>query len=149
MSLELTIMDQLKQAMRDKNEVALRTLRAIKAAILVEKTSVGAKDVLTAEDELKIIQKMVKQRKDSITIFEEQNRQDLADKEKEEVAVLNQFLPKQLSLDELKHEISTIISNVGATSKADLGKVMGQASKVLAGQADGKDIANVVKELLP
>jgi len=149
MSLEIEIMDHLKNAMRAKDEVALRTLRAIKAAILVEKTAVGAKDTLTKDDEMKIILKMVKQRKDSITIFEEQNRQDLADKEKEEVEILNQFLPKQLNSEELKSEIVEIIAKVGATSKADLGKVMGQASKLLAGRADGKDIADTVKSLLP
>lgn len=149
MSLEIEIMDHLKNAMRAKDEVALRTLRAIKAAILVEKTAVGAKETLTADDEMKIVLKMVKQRKDSIAIFEEQNRQDLADKEKEEVEILNNFLPKQLSSDELKAEISAIIAKVGATSKADLGKVMGQASKLLAGKADGKEIAETVKSLLP
>lgn len=149
MSLEIEIMDHLKNAMRAKDEVALRTLRAIKAAILVEKTAVGAKDSLSPDDEMKIILKMVKHRKDSIAIFEEQNRQDLADKEKEEVEILNQFLPKQLSSDELKAEVSAIINQVGATSKADLGKVMGQASKMLAGKADGKAIAETVKSLLP
>ena len=128
MSLEAKVMEQLKQAMRDKNEAALRTLRAIKSAILVEKTSVGAKETLTEEEEVKIIQKMIKQRKDSIAIFTEQNRHDLAEKEQEEVAVLENFLPQQLSAEELQAAVREIIAQTGAASAADLGKVMGQAS---------------------
>lgn len=141
-------MEQLKQAMRDKNEAALRTLRAIKSAILVEKTSVGAKETLTEAEEVKIIQKMIKQRKDSIAIFTEQNRHDLAEKEQEEVAVLENFLPQQLSAEELQAAVREIIAQTGAASAADLGKVMGQASKQLAGRADGKAIADMVKSLL-
>ncbi|OJU73596.1 MAG: glutamyl-tRNA amidotransferase [Bacteroidetes bacterium 47-18] len=148
MSLEAKVMEQLKQAMRDKNEAALRTLRAIKSAILVEKTSVGAKETLTEEEEVKIIQKMIKQRKDSIAIFTEQNRHDLAEKEQEEVAVLENFLPQQLSAEELQAAVREIIAQTGAASAADLGKVMGQASKQLAGRADGKAIADMVKSLL-
>ncbi len=141
-------MEQLKQAMRDKNEAALRTLRAIKSAILMEKTSVGAKETLTEAEEVKIIQKMIKQRKDSIAIFTEQNRHDLAEKEQEEVAVLENFLPQQLSAEELQAAVREIIAQTGAASAADLGKVMGQASKQLAGRADGKAIADMVKSLL-
>ena len=141
-------MEQLKQAMRDKNEAALRTLRAIKSAILVEKTSVGAKETLTEAEEVKIIQKMIKQRKDSIAIFTEQNRHDLAEKEQEEVAVLENFLPQQLSAEELQAAVREIIAQTGAASAADLGKVMGQASKQLAGRANGKAIADMVKSLL-
>jgi len=148
MSLEAKVMEQLKQAMRDKNEAALRTLRAIKSAILVEKTSVGAKETLTEAEEVKIIQKMIKQRKDSIAIFTEQNRHDLAEKEQEEVAVLENFLPQQLSAEELHAAVREIIAQTGAASAADLGKVMGQASKQLAGRADGKAIADMVKSLL-
>lgn len=148
MSLEAKIMEQLKQAMRDKNEVALRTLRAIKAAILVEKTAVGAKETLTEAEEIKIIQKMIKQRKDSIAIFTEQNRNDLAEKEQEEVGVLNNFLPQQLSSEELQTAIKEIIAQTGASSAADLGKVMGIASKQLAGRSEGKAIADMVKSLL-
>lgn len=148
MSLEAKVMEQLKQAMRDKNEAALRTLRAIKSAILVEKTSVGAKETLTEAEEVKIIQKMMKQRKDSIAIFTEQNRHDLAEKEQEEVAVLENFLPQQLSAEELQAAVREIIAQTGAASAADLGKVMGQASKQLAGRADGKAIADMVKSLL-
>lgn len=148
MLLEAKVMEQLKQAMRDKNEAALRTLRAIKSAILMEKTSVGAKETLTEAEEVKIIQKMMKQRKDSIAIFTEQNRHDLAEKEQEEVAVLENFLPQQLSAEELQAAVREIIAQTGAASAADLGKVMGQASRQLAGRADGKAIADMVKSLL-
>jgi uncharacterized protein YqeY len=148
MALEQQVMEQLKQAMRDKNEIALTTLRAIKSAILLEKTSVGGKDTLTEAEETKLIQKMVKQRKDSIAIFTEQNRQDLADREIAEVAILETFLPQQLTQEQLQDAIKTIIAQVGASSMADLGKVMGVASKQLAGQAEGKAIADTVKALL-
>jgi uncharacterized protein YqeY len=148
MSLETNIMDQLKQAMKDKNEVALRTLRAIKAAILVEKTASGAKEELTEADEMKILQKLSKQRKDSLDIFRAQNREDLAIKEEEEIAVIEQFLPKQMSAEELDSEVKGIITSVGASGPADMGKVMGAASKQLAGKADGKAIAEAVKRLL-
>ncbi len=148
MSLETNIMDQLKQAMKDKNEVALRTLRAIKAAILVEKTASGAKEELTEADEMKILQKLSKQRKDSLDIFRTQKREDLAIKEEEEIAVIEQFLPKQMSAEELDNEVKGIITSVGANGPADMGKVMGAASKQLAGKADGKAIAEAVKRLL-
>jgi len=148
MSLETQIMDQLKQAMRDKNEVALRTLRAIKAAILVEKTAAGAKDVLSEADEMKLLQKLAKQRKDSLEIFRAQNREDLAIKEEEEIGVIEQFLPKQLSAEELDLKVQDIITATGASSPADMGKVMGVASKQLAGLADGKLISETVKRLL-
>jgi uncharacterized protein YqeY len=148
MSLETKVMEQLKQAMRDKNEPALRTLRAIKAAILVEKTAAGAKDTLTEADETKLLQKMVKQRKDSLDIFNQQNRTDLAAKEQEELVVLEAFLPKQLTADELSARISDIIATVGATSPADMGRVMGVATKELAGLAEGKAISDTVKSKL-
>lgn len=148
MPLENIVMDNLKQAMRDKDEAALRTLRAIKAAILVEKTAAGAKEELTEADELKLLQKMSKQRKDSLEIFNTQNRPDLAVKEEEELAIIEQFLPQQLSGDELNAKIAEIIAATGATSPADMGKVMGAANKQLAGQADGKLIAEAVKTLL-
>jgi len=148
MTLEGKVMDQLKQAMRDKNEAALRTLRAIKAAILVEKTAAGAKDELTEADELKLLQKLAKQRKDSLEIFRSQNRPDLAQREEEEIAIIEQFLPRQLSQEELDGKIKEIIAAVGATSPSDMGKVMGAASKQLAGQADGKLISETVKRLL-
>lgn len=138
----------MKDAMKSKDEKALRSLRAIKAAILLAKTSEGAGGELKEEDEIKLLQKLVKQRKDSLEIFTQQNRADLAQKEQEEITVIEQFLPKQLSADELKTIIAKIISDTGASSAADMGKVMGVASKQLAGKADGKTISGVVKELL-
>lgn len=148
MNLEQKIMAELKTAMLAKDEKGLRSLRAIKAAILLAKTSEGAGGDLKEEDEIKILQKLVKQRKDSLEIFQQQNRTDLAQKEQEEIEVIEKFLPKQLSAEELKAIISTIIAETGASSPADMGKVMGVASKQLAGKADGKAISAVVKELL-
>jgi uncharacterized protein YqeY len=148
MSLEQKIMGELKTAMLAKDEKGLRSLRAIKAAILLAKTSEGAGGELKEDDEIKLLQKLVKQRKDSLEIFQQQNRIDLAQKEQEEIEVIEKFLPKQLSADEIKAELSVIISEVGATSPADMGKVMGAATKKLAGKADGKTISALVKELL-
>lgn len=148
MNLEQKIMTELKTAMLAKDEVGLRSLRAIKAAILLVKTSEGGSGEVKEEDEIKLLQKLVKQRKDSLEIFEQQNRTDLAQKEKEEIAVIEKFLPKQLSADELKEALRKIIAEVGASSPADLGKVMGIASKQFAGKADGKTISSLVKELL-
>lgn len=147
MSLELKVMDEMKQAMRAKDEAALRTLRAIKAAILIEKTS-GSNAEITEADEIKMLQKMAKQRRDSLDIFQTQNREDLAVKEREELAIIERFLPQQMSAEELKAEIKAIIAEVGATSPADMGKVMGQASKRLAGKADGRAISETVKQVL-
>ncbi|WP_198666721.1 GatB/YqeY domain-containing protein [Taibaiella helva] len=147
-TLESKVMDQLKQAMRSKDEAALRTLRAIKAAILVEKTAAGAKDELTEADELKLLQKLVKQRKDSLEIFRTQKREDLAKTEEEEIAIIEQFLPKQLSEAELEAQVREIIAAAGASSPADMGKVMGVASRQLAGKADGKAISEMVKKIL-
>jgi len=148
MSLEQKIMSELKTAMLAKDEKALRSLRAIKAAILLAKTSEGAGGELKEDDEIKLLQKLVKQRKDSLEIFQQQNRTDLAQKEQEEIEIIEKFLPKQLSADEIKAELSVIINEVGATSPADMGKVMGAATKKLAGKADGKTISALVKELL-
>jgi len=148
MSLELSINEQLKTAMKAKDEITLRSLRAIKAAILVAKTSEGAGGVLKSEDETKLLQKLVKQRKDSLDIFRQQNREDLAKKEEEEIEVIEKFLPKQLTAEELGEVLGKIISELGAMSPSDLGKVMGVASKQLAGKADGKAISTMVKELL-
>ncbi|MEJ8842029.1 GatB/YqeY domain-containing protein [Lacibacter sp. H375] len=147
MSLEQNIMAQMKDAMKAKDEAGLRGLRAIKAAILLAKTAGGSGEI-TADDEIKLLQKLVKQRKDSLDIFRKQNRADLAQKEEEEIAIIEKFLPKQMDADELKTIIAGIIKETGATSPADMGKVMGVASKQLAGQADGKTISAVVKELL-
>src|SRR5690349_25060025 len=148
MNLEQKIMAELKTAMLAKDEAALRSLRAVKAAILLAKTSEGGSGELKEEDEIKLLQKLVKQRKDSLEIFQQQNRADLAKKEEEEIAVIEKFLPKQLSADELRESLVKIIAEVGATSPADLGKVMGIASKQFAGKADGKTISSLVKELL-
>lgn len=149
MSLEQKIMAELKTAMLAKDEKSLRSLRAIKAAILLAKTSEGGGGgEIKEEDEIKLLQKLVKQRKDSLEIYEQQKRDDLAQKEKEEIEVIEKFLPKQLSADELKEIIAKIIAETGASSPADMGKVMGNATKQLAGKADGKTISAVVKELL-
>jgi len=148
MSLEQKIMTELKTAMLAKDEAGLRSLRAIKAAILLVKTAEGGSGELKEEDEVKLLQKLVKQRKDSLEIFQQQNRTDLAKKEEEEIAVIEKFLPKQLSVEELKEALAKIIAEVGASSPADLGKVMGMASKQFAGKADGKTISALVKELL-
>ena len=148
MGLEQKIMAELKTAMLAKDEAGLRSLRAIKAAILLVKTAEGGGGELKEEDEIKLLQKLVKQRKDSLEIFQQQNRTDLAKKEEEEIAVIGKFLPKQLSAEDLKDALTKIIAETGASSPADLGKVMGIASKQFAGKADGKTISALVKELL-
>jgi uncharacterized protein len=148
MSLEQKIMGDLKAAMLAKDEAALRSLRAIKAAILLAKTAEGSAGEISEDDEIKLLQKMVKQRKDSLEIFTQQNRPELAKKEEEEIAVIEKFLPKQMSADEIKAELEKIIASTGAASPADMGKVMGLATKQLAGKADGKTISALVKELL-
>ena len=151
MSLEQKIMGELKTAMLAKDEKGLRSLRAIKAAILLAKTSEGAptnRGELNEDDEIKLLQKLVKQRKDSLQIYQQQNRADLAQKEQEEIEIIEKFLPKQLSADELRSELFAIVSEVGATTPADMGKVMAAATKKLAGKADGKTISALVKELL-
>lgn len=147
MSLEEKVMEEIKTAMKAKNEAELRTLRAIKSAILLEKTSGGSGEI-TEADEMKMLQKMAKQRRDSLDIFKQQNREDLAAKEEEELAILERFLPKPFTHEELDEAIKAIITQVGAASAADMGKVMGIASKQLAGKADGKTISETVKRLL-
>jgi uncharacterized protein YqeY len=149
MSLEQKIMSELKTAMLAKDEKTVRSLRAIKAAIINAKTSEGAGGQITEEDENRLLQKMVKQRRDSLEIFVQQSRTDLAGKEREELEVIERFLPKQLDIDQLKERIIKIIQETGASSQADFGKVMGIASKQLAGLAEGKAINATVKELLP
>ena len=148
MQLEQQIMTQMKEAMKAKNEGVLRALRGIKAEIIKAKTEPGAGGEIDEATELKFLQKMMKQRKDSLEIFEKQGREDLATKEKEEMAIIERFLPKQLGEAEIKTIIEKIIIETGAASPADMGKVMGVASKQLAGLADGKTISNIVKELL-
>lgn len=138
----------MKDAMKSKNEAALRGLRAIKAEIIKAKTDPGAGGVIDEAIEQKFLQKMMKQRRDSLEIFEKQGRADLAEKEKEEMAIIEKFLPRQLDEAAIKEVVTKIIAETGAASPADMGKVMGAASKQLAGQADGKTISNIVKELL-
>jgi uncharacterized protein YqeY len=148
MALEQKVMADLKTAMLAKDEAGLRGLRAIKAAIILAKTSEGAGGELKEEDETRLLQKLVKQRKDSLVIYQQQNRPDLAKKEEEEIAIIERFLPKQLDGQALKAVLAKIIAETGASSPADIGKVMGVATKQLAGQADGKTISAVAKELL-
>ena len=148
MSLEINIMTELKAAMIAKNEAALRGLRAIKAALLLAKTAEGKVSEITEDDEIKILQKLAKQRKDSLEIFVAQNREDLAQKERDELEVIEKFLPKQMTEEELREAIQQVIAEVGATSGADMGKVMGSASKKLAGKTDGKAISAMAKQLL-
>lgn len=148
MSLELTVNENMKKAMLAKDEVGLRALRAIKAAVLLAKTAEGATASLTEDAEIKLLQKLVKQRKDSLEIFERQKRMDLAQKEKEELEVIEQFLPKQMSEEEIKVVVAEIVKQTGVTNMSGLGQVMGVATKQLAGKADGKVISAIVKELL-
>lgn len=148
MSLQQKVMDAMKLAMKEKNSVALQSLRAVKAGILLAQTESGAKTELTETEEIKLVQKLVKQRKDSAAIYAEQGRNDLADPELAEAAVLEQFLPKQLGEEEIAKIIDEIIAQTGASSMKDMGKVMGMANSTLAGRADGKTISGVVKSRL-
>jgi uncharacterized protein len=148
MNLEQKVMAQMKDAMKAKDEAALRGLRAIKAEIIKAKTEPGAQGEISADTEIKMLQKMVKQRRDSLEIFQQQNRQDLVQREQDELSIIEQFLPAQMSSEELKKELQEIILETGASSAADMGKVMGAATKKLAGRADGKAISAAVKELL-
>lgn len=147
MTLEEKINVDLKAAMKAKNQVALRGIRAIKSSILLSKTD-GSGTALNEESEIKLLQKLVKQRKDSLDIYEKQNREDLAVKEREEIEVIEKYLPAQLNEEALEPIIAQIIAQTGAASMKDMGKVMGMASKQLAGKADGKMISGVVKRLL-
>ncbi len=147
MSLENTINEDLKTAMKAKDQISLRGIRAIKSAILIYNTS-GAGDELNQEREIALLQKLVKQRQDSLDIFEKQGRDDLAKIEREEIEVIMRYLPKQLSEDELKEAIKSIMTRLSANTMKDMGRVMGEASKEFAGKADGKTISAVVKALL-
>lgn len=147
MSLESTISEAIKIAMREKDRVALDSLRAVKSQILLLKTEAKGAEV-SAEQEIAILQRMIKQRKDSFEQFTAQGRADLAEVEEAQMKVIEQFLPKQLSAEELESEIKTIISETKAETIKDLGKVMGAASKALAGKSDGKSISEMVKKLL-
>ena len=148
MSLQTKVMDALKEAMKAKDTIALESLRAIKSAILLAKTEAGAAAELAEEEELKLLQKLVKQRKDSAALYAQQGRNDLAEPELAQVAVIEKFLPAQLSEAEVEEALKGIIAQVGATSPKDMGKVMGAATKQLAGKADGKLISDIVKKLL-
>ncbi|MDH3322819.1 MAG: GatB/YqeY domain-containing protein [Flavobacteriaceae bacterium] len=147
MSLQKQVMEQMKAAMKSKDKVALESLRALKSAFLLANTS-GSNVEMSEEEEIKIVQKLVKQRKDSAAIFIEQDRNDLAEPELAQAKVLEQFLPAQMSEEALKEAIAQIVSQTGASGMKDMGKVMGMASKQLAGKADGKSISMVVKQLL-
>ena len=148
MSLELKITTALKEAMKTKNQIALTALRAIKAAILLHKTQKSSDGELSQEDEMKILQKLVKQRKDSANIYTAQGRNDLADPELKEAELIQQFLPKALSDEEVKEVVKSIIEETGAQGMKDMGKVMGVSTKKLMGKADGKMISKIVKEFL-
>ncbi|MFS8082632.1 MAG: GatB/YqeY domain-containing protein [Ginsengibacter sp.] len=148
MNLEQQVNDGIKKAMLARDQETLRGLRAIKSAILNAKTSEGFSGEIKEDEEIKLLQKLVKQRKDSLEIYEKQSREDLAVKEREEIKVIEQFLPKQLDAGEIKNIIVQIVKETGATTPADMGKVMAAANKQLAGKADGKTIAGLVKEIL-
>jgi|TARA_B110000967_G_C18882925_1_gene562165 uncharacterized protein YqeY len=141
-------MGKIKEAMKAKDTIALQALRAVKAAFLLAKTATGVQEELTEEQELKIIQKQVKQRKDSAAIFIQQNRQDLAEPELAEIAVLEQFLPEALSEEEIEKVVLKTIAQLGASGMKDMGAVMGMVSTELSGKADGKIISTVVKKQL-
>lgn len=147
MALEQEVMTQMKAAMRAKDSAALEALRAVKSGILLAKTESDSKEI-SEEAELKLIQKLVKQRKDSAQIYREQNRVDLAEPEEQQAEVIAQFLPEQMSEAEIEAKVDEIISTTGASGMQDMGKVMGMASKELAGKADGKTISGVVKKKL-
>ncbi|KJD32400.1 glutamyl-tRNA amidotransferase [Tamlana sedimentorum] len=148
MSLQQQVMAALKNAMKSKDQTALTALRAVKSAILLAQTESGAKEELTEEQELKILQKQVKQRRDSAAVFTEQGREDLAEPELAEAKVIEQFLPEALSEEEIEKVVVATIEQVGALGMKDMGKVMGIVSKELAGQADGKTISSIVKAKL-
>ncbi len=148
MSLQEKLMIKMKEAMKSKDKVALESLRAIKSEILLTQTKSGASENLTKDIEIKLLQKLVKQRIDSAILYKEQGRDDLAEPELAQIKVIAQFLPEQMSEEDLRKVIVEIIEKVGAVSMKDMGKVMGLASKQLAGKADGKSISTIVKQLL-
>jgi uncharacterized protein YqeY len=148
MSLQQQVMEKMKEAMRAKDKIALESLRAIKSALLLMQTESGSDVELSEDAEIQLVQKLVKQRKDSATIFIEQGRQDLADPELAQITVIEQFLPEQMSEEEVEKVVIGIIAATGAEGMKDMGKVMGMVSKKLAGQADGKTISTIVKNKL-
>lgn len=148
MGLQEQVMKELKSAMKEKDTVALESLRAIKSALLLAQTEKGASGTLAEEEELKLLQKLVKQRKESAAIFQEQGRQDLAEPELAQVAVIEKFLPKQMNEAEIEQVVVRVIEQTGAENMKDMGKVMGLVTKELAGQADGKTISSIVRAKL-
>lgn len=148
MSLQEDLTNALKSAMKSKDQVALTALRAIKSSIILLKTQSSTAIEISREQELKLLQKLVKQRQDSASIYTQQKRQDLADSELAEAAVISQFLPEMLGVDEIKSIVEEVVNSIGASGMKDMGRVMGMVSKKLAGKADGKTIATVVKEQL-
>ncbi|QNK76386.1 GatB/YqeY domain-containing protein [Winogradskyella sp. PAMC22761] len=148
MSLQVDIMTAMKAAMKGKDQTALAALRAVKSEILLAQTATGSKEEISAEEEIKILSKMVKQRKDSAAIFLEQDRNDLAEPELAQAEIISKFLPAQLSEEEITVVVTKTIAATGAEGMKDMGKVMGMVSKELAGKADGKTISNIVKAKL-
>ena len=148
MGLQEQVMTEMKAAMKAKNTVALESLRAIKSALLLASTEKGASEGLSEADEIKLVQKLVKQRKDSAAIFTEQGREDLAEPELAQAAIIEQFLPEQLNEADIEKAVQKAIDSIGASGMQDMGKVMGIVSKELAGQADGKTISTIVKAKL-
>ncbi|MCL6268050.1 GatB/YqeY domain-containing protein [Flagellimonas myxillae] len=148
MGLQEQVMTEMKAAMKAKDTVALEALRAIKSALLLASTEKGASEGFSEADEIKLVQKLVKQRKDSATIFQEQGREDLAEPELAQAAIIEKFLPEQLTAEEIEKVVVQTIDAVGAEGMKDMGKVMGIVSKELAGQADGKTISGIVKAKL-
>ena len=148
MSLQEKVMTEMKAAMRAKDSNKLEALRAVKSAILLANTETAGKEGMSEDEELKLLQKLVKQRKESAAIYKEQGREDLAQPELDQAAVIEQFLPEQMSEEEIEAKVDDIIQRTGASGMQDMGKVMGAASQELAGKADGKTISNIVKRKL-
>jgi hypothetical protein len=148
MSLENTIMIAMKESMKSKDQTSLRSLRAIKSAIILQKTQKGSSDEISNEDELKILQKLVKQRKDSADIYQNQDRMDLAQPELDEIKIIEKFLPEALSEKEIEEVVKKVINDTGADGMKDMGKVMGIVTKTLMGKADGKTISTIVRNNL-
>jgi uncharacterized protein len=148
MSLETQIMDEMKNAMRAKDTIALEALRAIKSGIILAKTEAGASDTLSSDEEIKLLQRLVKQRRDSADIYTKQNRSDLAEPELAQIAVIEKFLPEQMSEADVEKVVAKIIAEGSFSGIASMGQVMGKASAALAGKTDGKTISTIVKKLL-
>ncbi len=148
MSLENKIMTSMKESMKSKDQTSLRALRAIKSAIILQKTQKGSSEEISNDDELKILQKLVKQRKDSADIYQDQDRMDLAQPELDEIKIIEQFLPEAMSEEEVENEVKKVIDETGAEGMKDMGKVMGIVTKKLMGKADGKTISTIVRNNL-